>query len=250
MSKALSSWQKIFNLLVKDKQLRKMGGWLLAIAIIVLLWWFNWKLFLATTVGICLMSLGYLLQNPYWQSYYQKWQNFLVGSNRQLILAVGSGAVGSFCTYLAASVWADAENQWLATGAILQGCLSLTTLSVLLWSLRQKTDNTKETKLNDLLLNLSNSDPLKRLVAIRQLTRLSIGNSLPSDYYSQSIEYFQLMLSEPQPIIIKNALLESLELLDTKKINRANSREVKIPLDLKYSYQPIKTLQDRSNSSH
>ena len=244
MSKALSSSQKILNLVIKDKQLRKISGWLWGFIIVVLLCWLNWKLFLATSVGIGLMSLCYLWQNPYWQRYCRKWQNFLVGSNRQLIIAVGSGAVGSFCTYLAASVWANAENQWLATGAILQGFASLSTLSILLWTLWQKKGKTAETKVDDLLVNLSHSEPLKRLVAIRQLTRLLIGKSLPADHYHQSIEYFHLMLLEPQLPIIKNALLESLELLDTKKTNRLKRQKVRIPISLQHSRESIEALQD------
>jgi low affinity Fe/Cu permease len=247
VSKAFSSPQKILNLLVKDKQLRKMSGWLCCLAIMALLWWMNWKLILATSVGISLMSLGYLLQNTYWQRYCRKWQNFFVGSNRQLIVAVGSGAVGSFCTYVAASIWADAENQWLATGSILQGLASLITLSVLLWSLFKKKDNSTEAKLDDLLADLSHSESLKRLVAIRQLTRLLIGNRLASDHYSQSIEYFHLMLSEPQLPIIKNALLESLAVLDTfdpQKIAKLQCPQEKIPIKLRYSPLPIKTLSN------
>ena len=212
--------------------------------VIALLWWLNWKLFLATSVGIGLMSLCYLLQNPYWQSYCKKWQGFLIGSNRQLILAVGSGATASFCTYLAASVWADAENQWLATGSIVQGFASLSTLSVLIWSIWQKKDGTVETKLDSLLEDLSHHEPLKRLVAIRQLTRLLISNSLSSDHYSQSIEYFYLMLSETQSPVIKNALLESLELLDSQQVSKLKPQKVRIPINLQRSRKSVKTLQD------
>ena len=212
--------------------------------VIALLWYLNWKLFLATSVGIGLMSLCYLLQNLYWQNYCQKWQSFLTGSNRQLILAVGSGATASFCTYLAASVWADAENQWLATGSILQGFASLSTLLVLLWSLWQKKDNKTENKLDNLLEDLSHPEPLKRLVAIRQLTRLLISNSLSSDHYSQSIEYFHLMLSQPQSPVIKNALLESLELLDSQHISKLKTQKVRIPINLQHSRKSVKTLQN------
>lgn len=233
MSKTFSSRQKTLNLLIKDKQLRNISGWLILVAIVALLWCWNWKLFLATTVGMSLMSFSYLLQNPYWQSYWQKWQKFLAGSNRQLILAVGSGAVGSFCTYLAASIWADAENQWLATGAILQGIASLTTLSVLFWSLRQKKDNSIETEYDRLVADLSDLEPLKRLVAIRRLTRLLLGNNLPAEYYAQSIEYFQLMLAEDRSPAIENALLESLELLDFNPSDRLKKHQVRIPLKIK-----------------
>ena len=221
-----------------------MVGWTCCLAIVALLWCLNWKLFLATTVGIGLMSFSYLLQNPYWQRYCQKWQSFLVGSNRQLVLAVGSGAAGSFCTYLAASVWADAENQWLATGAILQGLASISTLSVLLWSVWKRKGSTTQTKLDNLLADLSDREPLKRLVAIRQLTRLLITKSLSSEHYSQSVEYFHLMLSQPQLPIVENALLESLELLDTKETAKLRSNKIKIPINLKYSRKSVRALQD------
>ena len=122
------------------------------------------------------MSLCYLAQNSHWQKYCQKWRKFLVGSNRQLVLAVGAGASGAFGTYLAASVWTDAENRWLATSIILQGLVSLATLALLIWSLRSQKANSQETKLDSLLEDLSHSDRLKRLVAIRQLTRLLINH--------------------------------------------------------------------------
>ena len=190
------------------------------------------------------MSLCYLFQNPHWQRYCKKWQSFLVGSNRQLILAVGSGGAGSFCTYLAASVWTDAENQWLATGLILQGLISLGTLSVLLWSVWQRKGNTAENKLDALLVDLGDREPLKRLVAIRQLTRLLVTNSLSSEHYSQSIEYFYLMLSESQLPIIKNALLESLELLEPKRKTKLKAKEIRVPINLKHTRKSIKALQD------
>ncbi len=241
VSKAISSWQQIFHictLLFKDKQLRQINGRAFCLVVFALLWWLNWKLFLATSVGIVLMSCCYLLQNSHWQRYYQKWQNFFVGSNRQLVLAVTIGASGAFCTYLAASVWTDAENQWLATGSILQGVVSLTTLALLWWSLRGKQATTMEAKLDQLLADLSHSDRLKRLVAIRQLTRLLISNRLSPEHYRQSIEYYRLMLSEPQAPAIRNALLESLDLLEAEEVFKQSSA-IKIPLKIQHSRKRI-----------
>ena len=240
VSQAKSGWQHISYisiLLAKNTQLRRLIHRALCCLVLALLWWMNWKLFLATTVGIGLMSSCYVLQNSHWQSYWQKWRSFLVGSNRQLILAVGAGSSGAFCTYLAASIWADADNQWLATGSILQGFVSLTTLVLLLWSLKGKKVSSLEAKLDRLLGDLSHSDRLKRLVAIRQLTRLLVSNRLPVAHYSQTIEYFHLMLSEPQPQIIRNALLESLNLLDIEPATRKPT--VKIPLKLQHSRKTI-----------
>ncbi len=240
MSQA-TSWQQTLNicrLLLKDKQFHRLSGQALCLGIFALLWWLNWKLFLATSVGIGAMSVCYLAQNSHWQNYCRQWRNFFVGSNRQLTLAVGTGASAAFCTYLAASVWADADNQWLATGTILQGLMTLTTLIVLLWSIRAKKAHSLETKLDQLLIDLSDRDRLKRLVAIRQLTRLLISNRLSAEHYGQSIEYYRLMLSEPQPAVIKDALLESLELLGAKKIIQQRSA-INIPLQFKHSPQPV-----------
>lgn len=246
MSQATYSWQKIVNLLVllfKDRRLQKAGKWLCYCLIVAILWWFNWKLFLATVVGIGLMVGCYLWQNPHWQSYCQKWQKFLAGSNRQLALAVAIGAVGAFCTYLAASIWSETENQWLATGAILQSFASLTTLVVLLRSVWQKPDCTADTKLESYLEHLSHNDSLKRLIAIRQITRMLINRRLSAELYTQSIEYFYFMLSEPQLPAIRNALLESLEILDSQQLSRSKSA-VKIPIQLKQTRKPIKILHN------
>ena len=241
MSQARSSWQQTFatcTLLIKDKRFRRLGGQAACIGVFALLWWMNWKLFLATSVGIGSMSVCYLTQNSHWQSYCQRWRKFFVGSNRQLTLSISTGAFGAFGTYLAASIWADTDNQWLATGSILQGIMSLATLIVVLWSLRGKQASSLEAKMDRLLMDLSDRDRLKRLVAIRQLTRLLVNNRLSAEHYQQSIEYYRLMLSEPQPAVIKDALLDSLNILGADKI-RPQPLAVKIPLKLDRVRKPI-----------
>ncbi|MEL6502465.1 MAG: hypothetical protein AAFR62_18955 [Cyanobacteria bacterium J06629_2] len=241
MAQAKTDWQQAFDtcrLLINNRQFRQLSGQGACLIVFALLWWMNWKLFLATSVGIGAMSACYLAQNSHWQNYCQRWRKFLVGSNRQLTLAVGAGASGAFCTYLAASVWADADNQWLATGSILQGFVSLITLAILLSSLRSRKANSLEAKLDRLLIDLSDRHYLKRLVAIRQLTRLLVSSRLSAEHYSQSIEYYRLMLSEPQPAVIKDALLESLDILGAKQV-LPSSTLIKIPLQLQKNPQRI-----------
>ncbi|MEL6440639.1 MAG: ATP synthase subunit I [Cyanobacteria bacterium J06621_8] len=232
VSQAKSVWQELLEisvLLLKDRRLRRISGWILGLGTVALLCWLHWKLFLATTVGISLMCWCYARQNSHWQRYWQKWQNLLVGSNRQLAIAVTTGASGAFGTYLAASIWADVENQWLATGSILQGLLSLITLALVWSTIRNKQASSLEAKLESLLAELSHGDRLKRLVAIRQLTRLLISKRLSAEHYSQSIEYYRLMLAEPQVPAIKNALLESLAILGDEDFS-PQPPALKIPL--------------------
>lgn len=234
MSTVKSSRQEISNilaLLVKDKQMRKLGSWTLCLSVFAALWLLNWKLFLATSVGIVLMASSYVVQNSHWQRYCRQWQKFLTGTNRQLLLSVISGAIGAFCTYLAASVWTDAENQWLATGAIVQGFVTLSTLGILGWSVWGQKAVSLETKMEKALVDLSHNNSLKRLIAIRQLTRILKDNRLHPEYYWQAIEYFRLMLSEPQVQIVRSALLESLNTLSGDKALKQRN-PVKIPLQL------------------
>ncbi len=133
---ALSSWRAIIEISHKSrlskqnwKRINRWAVWLLVIAV---MWWWHWKLLLATVVGIGLMSLSYLLQGRGWQKYCAKWQHFLTGFNRRLSIAVASGGVGGFSIYLATSIWESAENRWLAAGLILQGFASVITLGLLI----------------------------------------------------------------------------------------------------------------------
>ena len=88
------------------------------------------------------------------------------------------------------------------------------------------------------MLDLSDRDRLKRLVAIRQLTRLLVNNRLSAEHYQQSIEYYRLMLCEPQPAVIKTALLDSLEILGAEKILQQPTA-VKIPLQIEHTRKPV-----------
>ena len=107
----------------------------------------------------------------------------------------------------------------------------MTTLGLLLWSLWGRKNSSSEAKLDRLLVDLSNSDRLKRLVAIRQLTRLLVSNRVSAEHYQQTIEYYRLMLSEPQPPVIRNALLESLGVLGADQTSNKPAA-VKIPIQL------------------
>jgi hypothetical protein len=201
-----------------SQQLSKQSGWLFYLLGITLLWWWNWKLLLATVGGMSLMFLVYSLQNNYLQQSWRKWQRFLTGSSGKLAIAVGSGGIGALSTYLAASIWADAENHWLATGLILQGLGTLITLALLVWQINSHRDRNKEAKLEWLLSDLTARDVLKRLIAIRQLTRLAIGHRLTQSDYNHLVEYFRLMFSQSQDAIVKDALLDSLESLGIRVV--------------------------------
>ena len=255
MSKASSGWKQLLEQLLKKLSLQlknqdwsKLSGRVFCLLGIALMWLWNWKLLLATVIGIGLMLSSYSIQNHTWQQYrkkyWQKWQRFLTGSNRQLTIAVGTGSMGGFGTYLTASILADSENPWLTGGLILQGFGTLTTLVLLVWYLFKSKQQSTETTIEKLIGDLTHADPLKRLIAIRQLTRLVRNNNLSPEYYRQSIEYYRLMLSQPQVPAVRDALLDSLELLDSQKLSNYQlsnhqAQPLEIPLQLQRDRQPM-----------
>lgn len=212
------------------RQLMKGGLGLTGVAI--LLAW-NWKLVLATGSGIGLMMLVYALQGWNWQGYKAKWQRYLSGSQGKFTIAVGSGGFAALSTYIAASIWADSENRWLATGSILQGFGTLVTLLLVFWQAIGQPDRRDESKFEQLLADLTHIDPLKRLIAVRQLTHLVSQGRLSSAHQHQLVDYFRLMLSQEQEPVIREAILESLQPGDREVLNPLEPSPVKLPLHLK-----------------
>ena len=160
------------------------------------------------------MVLVYLVQEWNWQVYWYHWRRFFTGSNGQLGIAVGSGGIGALSTYIAASIWADSENRWLATSTILQGFGTLIIILLLLWHIVTIRANRDEYQLEELLQDLTAQEPLKRLIAVRQLTHLGSSSRLSQGDRHELLEYFRLMLSQEQEPVIREAVLHSLQTWD------------------------------------
>ncbi|MGV2830170.1 ATP synthase subunit I [Myxosarcina sp. GI1(2024)] len=244
MSKALTWWE-LFQLscqgVARNKsriwkislqQGQKTGGWVGSLLAIALMWWWNWKLLLATGVGIGMMLLAFLVQARSWQQHWARWQRVLSGLNRKLIVAVSSGSFAAFGIYLAACIWANSENRWLAVGCILEGFASLITLLLLVWSVAGNQERYREDKWEKLEADLTHSQPLKRLIAIRQLTRLLRTKGLPPECSRHCSEYYRLMLSQNQVPIVRQALIDSLEQLEINTTTWQESTSLKLSLRL------------------
>ena len=203
-----------------------------------MLFW-NWKLLLATSAGIFLMLLVYAMQGWNWQVYWSNWRRFFTGSNRQLTVAVGSGGLAALSTYLAASIWVDSENRWIAVGTILQGFGTLLTLILLLWQAIADRPNRDEAKFEQLLKDLADAAPLKRLIAVRQLAHLVSHSRLSNGYRHQLVEYFRLVLSVEQEPAIRDAVLESLQKWEPNQLKNQDNQPLQFPLNLKHSANPI-----------
>ena len=196
----------------------------------------NWKLLLATNAGVGIMFVVYQWHGEKWQQYWLQCRKLLLSSNGKFTVAVGSGGIVAVTTYMAAAIWADMENRWLAAGTILQGLISVTTLGLLGWQIFSQQFNQDEVKFEELLLGLTATSPLKRLMAVRHLSDLVEDSNLNSREKEQIEEYFQLMLKVESEPMIRQVLQESLCLWhSTQPLAKIqyppNHQPLKIPLN-------------------
>ncbi len=208
------------------KKWRKMGLWLVGSTGLTLMVAWNWKLVLATTTGVSLMILVYQIEGENWQRRWLYYREFIKGFSGKLTIAVMSGGFGAIGTYLAASIWTNVENRWLAIGAIVQGVGTLLTLGLLLWQICQVKKKNDENQFSQWVSDLTSTDSLKRLIAIRNLSNLLKKQGINNHYYQEIREYFQLMLAQETETLVRQGILEGLQVLSEKK--RPDFKKVKV----------------------
>lgn len=243
MTKSLSWWLTKFHLLSTRLQnqinrsyyLRKnfpRFGLFLATLILII---GNLKLLFATVSGLGIMFVVYKWDELNWQKYWLKYIKLLQGSEKRLTLAVSSGGVIAVTTYMTAVIWTDAENRWLATGTILQGLISVTTLALLTWQVFEQKSSQNKSEFEYFLTDLSANSPLKRLRAVRYFNNLIKHNKLDSTQKQQIEEYFILMFKIESEEIICKALQENVLLSNSRETLKKPSisqqkKTLKIPL--------------------
>jgi len=202
LSQSLKGLRHLILEIIKFSNKRKTQKtffYCLAILLLVYMFLWNWQIVVATTAGVAIMVAVYTLQT--WPSITRLWQEHLSGLNRKLMISVVSGGLSAITTFGFACIWSDVENRWLAVGSILQGLGTLLVVSLLGWQIWDK--GSKQNDFDSYLVDLTNSDPLKRLIAIRQLAGLQNSTHPLQDYY-------KIMLSREKDPLVKKALLEAL----------------------------------------
>ena len=233
--------QEIFQLLSRP-EVYKWGRWSLASFGATLMFSWDWKLVVATGVGIGGMGLVYLASGKNWQQYWLLWQPFLKGSQGKLTLAVGSGAIASLSTYLAAAIWAESDNRWLATGTVLEGMGTLLTLTLLGWHIIGQQNQESDTQLEKYLNQLTEPDPIKRLIAVRQLIKLQETKTLPKRDRHQIEDYFHLLLQQESEKLIRQAILEHLHLENSSSSRPTVNTPLNVPLNIQESLKRVEEI--------
>lgn len=248
VAQAFSWWQKLNNQIqrsqlaiferstfasFKIRRFRGAGGWLFVLTVMVAMLFWNWQLLLATSVGVFIMLFVYLMPGWDWQVHWLQLRRLLSGSNQELTLAVGSGGVAALSTYMAVSIWIDSDSHWIAAGAILQGLGTLIAIVLLVWQVISRQLTQDEAKLNSVLADLTDVEPLKRLIAVRQLTQQVTNAQVERRKRREIADYFHLMLGREQEAVVRDAVLDALQALDDTQILGKGDRPLQTPLNLK-----------------
>ncbi|MEG4053958.1 MULTISPECIES: hypothetical protein [unclassified Microcoleus] len=200
---------------------RRSKGWLAVVTLAAVWGWWNSELLFSTGLGIAAMMLVYRGQSWDWQLLRAKGEQFWEGPNRRFVLAVGTGGIATLCAYMSLAIWADSESPWMALSLILQ---NLGTIAIPWLLLRQGLSvgaAKDEVALDRILADLTDADPVKRLIAVRQMTDLvnqggfgPVSSVKSSIARSRAAECFRLMLSREPEALVRNALLEGLQTWD------------------------------------
>ncbi|MEG3858204.1 hypothetical protein [Microcoleus sp. herbarium12] len=215
------------------ERLRRSKGWLAAIVLTAVWGWWNSQLLFSTGLGIAAMMLVYRGQLGDWQLLRSRAQEFGQSPNRRFVLAVGAGGISTLGAYMSLAIWADSQSHWIALSLIFQNFGTIAIAGLLLRQALSFQISKDEATLDRILADLTAPDPVKRLIAVRQMTDLvnnggfdsvtSVNSSLAKSAGATSsqrialdraAECFRLMLSREPEGLVCNALLEGLQAWD------------------------------------
>ncbi|NET37631.1 MAG: hypothetical protein F6K19_37370 [Cyanothece sp. SIO1E1] len=209
--------------------------WLLGLGVIGVLLLLNWRLVLASMIGLVTTLLVYSMHS--WRWSWLKWQRWFNPANRPLTLALVSGAVALTSTYLIISIWIESEHHWIATGLILQGTVTLLILALLGWQMLNRATQPDEKRLELMLGELTHTNSLNRLIAVRKITGLATRTPLNQPYArgtrislrSHLTECFRLMLSQESNPLVHNAILDGLRVLHATEHLQSEPESLPLP---------------------
>lgn len=213
--------RSLWRVLVREQDL---PVWvLLAIFLVILLLW-NWQLIAATSAGIFVMIAFYVIQEWNWSVVLWRVQKFLQSPYRHLPLSVASGAITVFLTYTVLAVWSDQANHWLASASILQLVATLGILTLLVRQAFKQWLQRQQDNLDQLIAQLTVTNDLARLIAIKQIIQYVHENRLPESQQQAIADYCNILLHRETDTTIREALFDTLEALQPTIIKPALKR--------------------------
>ena len=170
----------------------------------------NWKLICAILIGIILMIFIQKAQNKSFQNIVLNWYKFLNSPKGKLALAVVSGCFGIMGSYITLSALPNIGNYWLASELIFQDLGIFIILIILVPQLFDLLEKKQNIQYKELISQLSELNPLKRLIAVQDVSQLLEKKQLNINQEKEVLEYFKFMLNQEQEIVILQNILKNL----------------------------------------
>jgi len=221
----------------RHRRSQRLRSWLFLLIVCGIWGWWNSKLLFSTALAMAVMGWVYRLRELPINFSQWDWYQHLEKSQRQFLLAVGSGVSSGIFLYICLSIWTSSESPEMALTIIGQNLGILGILGLIIGQWYQQKSDLGKSKLDQWLGDLTQDNSLKRLIAVRQITQSfkkfpqGSGNQqllleaqrwqpLPTLQSFQGIdqthiiEYFQLMLYQENEPLVREALLEGLQILE------------------------------------
>ncbi len=189
-----------------------------SIGVVALFVW-NWELLMALCIsaGVALMV-------------YQGFQIPLLAANSRrlirtlldspLLVALTTGLISLLISYSTLVIWQDTGRWSIALAVLLQGGCTISALGIMVWQLIKPVATAQEDLYDLWVTQLTSTDTLKRLIAVRRLSQIEI---LAVSRRQELSEYFQVLLAqEPQPQV-REAIVIGLKHLNLQSFNRSKA---------------------------
>lgn len=194
----------VFNLL-SGRLLLVIGG----LGAGLLLWQIDGPLMVATLSGvgtIFLLSRWQRRLLTLWQELRQQFQEWL---HHPFAFTVGGGLLACLGTYTLLHIAQHTADPWLVVALVILGILLVGIIALLGTVIGQLQQQHQTQQVSQWFADLTHPQPLHRLVAIRQLARVSKGTDR-----RQVQEALYLLLGQETDPIVRRAALEVLDHLD------------------------------------
>jgi hypothetical protein len=177
----------------------------------MLLW--DWKMLLATLAGVGTVLMVPKLQHYRWHHVLKHLQALWDSPHRPMAVAIAGGGCMSVLTYLCLQIWMETQSHWLASGVILEG-IGLTLAGVIAVTALLNSHTTQsEAAFYEHLTDLTDTEPITRLIAIHRLSHLASQRQLSPAQTQVVTDALSLYLNQESEDKLRHAALDGLAVL-------------------------------------
>ncbi len=202
--------------------------WLAAAAGAIALFFWNGRLCLALGVGAIVTGLLSSQSREFIPLQLTHLQRRFEQLHPSTSLALVGGCTG-FITYLATSIWVESQSHWLAAGMLLQGVGTVAALAVLTHHIAQRSVAEPKQTQSLSVVDLTDEAPLRRLIAVRQLTQMAIELEMNHPQRQELLDYLHLMERyETEPLVRAAVRSGCQQLAPTRQLHPGSQPQMRV----------------------